>query len=164
MSDTASSSAAAPSPAATTEPSADVASPQPLRYLTEHQVNEANEKLVIGVLDAPGSGGASHLYDIRGFDTGSNPSCPFVARYGKSADHATVLFQNGPIKEVGVNGVTHEALLAILLDRMRAFQAGPYACDENAAAVRYLEAAQAVLKGRTLRRLAAGTEGTHKGT
>jgi hypothetical protein len=34
------------------------------------------------------------------------------------------LFQNGPIAEVGVNGVTHEVLLAIVADRLRSFQKG----------------------------------------
>lgn len=99
-----------------------------MRQLHGHKVNPANDNLSIEVLDEPGAGGANHLYNIAGFNTATNPSCPFVARYGKPAEHSTVLFQNGPIAKVGVNGVTHEALLAILIDRLRSFQAGPYAC------------------------------------
>lgn len=88
-----------------------------MREITSHQVNPANDTLTITAEDDPGSGGANHLYMIRGFNTGTNPSCPFVARHGSPAEHATVLLQNGPIAEVGVNGVTHEALLAIVIDR-----------------------------------------------
>ncbi len=74
----------------------------------------------------------------------------------------TILFQNGPIGEVGVNGLTHEVLLAIIADRLRSFQAGQFACSENAAALESVEAAQRSLKSRTEARLARGVEGTHK--
>jgi hypothetical protein len=67
----------------------------------------------------------------------------------------------GPIGEVGVNGVTHEALLAILIDRMQAFQKGPYSCRENALALTKLEEAVHWLNARTARRTAQGVEGTH---
>src|SRR5262245_24584755 len=106
-----------------------------MRQLTDHVVNPANDRLRIKVIDEPGSGGANHLYVIEGFDTASNPVDPFVNQYGKPAFHSTVLFQNGPIGEVGVNGVTHEALLAIVADRLRSFQAGPFSCRENALAL-----------------------------
>jgi hypothetical protein len=133
-----------------------------MRTITDHQVNPANDTLTITVEDAPGSGGASHLYMIRGFDTKSNPSCPFVARHGQPATHATVLFQNGPIAENGVNGVTHEALLAIVADRLRSFQAGPYHSEDNAVALAHINAAQAALQKRTRERMARGVEGTHR--
>ncbi|MEY5098079.1 MAG: hypothetical protein RJA36_798 [Pseudomonadota bacterium] len=138
--------------------------PDPVRFVTTHEVNEANRRLEIRVLDAPGSGGASHLFEIRGFDTASNPSCPFVRRYGQPARHSTLLFQNGPIAEVGVNGITHEALLAVVIDRMEGFQAGPYKCNENALALAHLKQAVGHLHARTQRREQAGTEGTHQGT
>lgn len=131
------------------------------RLLTDHIVNPANDKLTIEVLDDPGAGGANHLYQITGFDSDSNAVCPFKARHGQSAKHSTVLFQNGPIAEVGVNGVTHEALLAILCDRLRSFQAGPFACRENALALTKLEEAQHWLLHRTRARMARNVEGTH---
>jgi hypothetical protein len=138
------------------------AEPDVRRHIETHKVNQANEQLAIAVLDDAGSGGANHLYRISGYDSRSNPSDPFTARHGAPAKYSTLLFQNGPIGEVGVNGVTHEALLAILEDRLACFQAGPFACDENRVALAHLKAASHILKGRTLRRLAAGTEGTHK--
>lgn len=112
-------------------------------------------------LDGPGSGGASHLYQITGFNTASNPSDPFMKRHGAPAEHATVLFQNGPIKEAGVNGVTHEALLAILIDRLQAFQSGQFASSYNATALSHLEDAQSALLERTRERMSRNVEGTH---
>lgn len=133
-----------------------------MRTLSDHKVNPANDKLEIEVLDEPGSGGASHLYHITGFNSGSNPSDPWTKRHGQPAEHSTILFQNGPINEVGVNGLTHEALIAIVVDRIRAFQAGPYACRENALALTKLEEAQHWLNARTRARMARDVEGTHK--
>lgn len=111
--------------------------------------------------DEPGAGGANHLYHITGFDSASNPSDPWTERHGQSAKHSTILFQNGPIGETGINGVTHEALLAIVADRLRSFQAGPYACRENALALTKIEEAQHWMHHRTLARMQRGVEGTH---
>lgn len=132
-----------------------------MRELTGHKVNPANDKLEVTALDLPGAGGACHLYQIHGFNTVTNPSDPFVERHGAPATYATILFQNGPIAEFGVNGVTHEALLAILIDRLGSFQNGPYANDYNATALRALEEAQDALLARTRERMARGVEGTH---
>jgi len=132
-----------------------------VRVITDHAVDPATEKLTIDALDAPGAGGASHLYRIERFDSASNPSAPWTARHGQSARHSTILFQNGPIPEVGVNGVTIEALLAIVADRLRGFQGGPAACEENHYALCHVEQALVALKDRTLSRLRRGVEGTH---
>lgn len=124
-----------------------------MRYLTDHIVNPANDLLQIAVVDQPGAGGAHHEYEITTKDiSATNPDdC-----------YCVISFQNGPIAEAGVNGVTHEALLAILCDRLRSFQAGPYACRENALALTKLEEAQHWLLSRTRARMARGIEGTHE--
>lgn len=132
------------------------------RELDGHKVNGCNNTLTVRAIDERGSGNASHLYMIRGFNTETNPSCPFKERYGKPSDHTTILFQNGPIKEAGVNGVTHEVLLAVLIDRLEGFQSGPYACDANQKALDALRVAQESLLSRTKERLSRGVEGTHK--
>ena len=134
-----------------------------MRTLDEHKINPGNDKLTITVLDEQGHGGANHLYQIAGFNTASNASDPFVARHGQPAEHATVLFQNGPIDVDGngLNGVTHEALLAVLCDRLRGFQKGPYACKANACALTHLEEALHWLQQRTIERMRRGVEGTH---
>lgn len=131
------------------------------RQINDHVVNPANDQLLIEVKDQPGPGGANHLYVVSGFNTQTNPSDPFTARHGKPAEYATILFQHGPINEVGVNGITHEVLLAIVTDRLRSFQAGPFVCRENALALTKLEEAMHWLQQRTLRRMRAGVEGTH---
>ena len=128
-----------------------------MRELTDHKVNPANDTLTITVTDQPGSGGANHRYEIRGFSTETNPS-----HDDRSDAEAVILFQNGPINEVGVNGVTHEALLAIVADRLRSFQQGPFASRYNALALTHIEEAQNWLNRRTLERMRRGVEGTHK--
>ncbi len=133
-----------------------------MRTIEDHKVNPDNDTLAITVEDAPGSGGANHLYKVTGFNTASNASDPFTARHGHPAEHATVLFQNGPIAEVGVNGVTHEALLAIVADRLRCFQKGPYSCKANACALTHIEEAMHWLQQRTIERMRRGVEGTHQ--
>lgn len=117
-----------------------------IRTLSDHKVNPANDRIEVVVLDEPGPGGACHGYEV----------CVPDGRNTK------ISFQNGPIAEEGVNGVTHEALISILLDRLRAFQAGPYAGRENALALTKLEEAQMWLHSRTRARMARGVEGTHR--
>lgn len=128
------------------------------REITDHVVNPANDKLTISVEDEAGAGGANHLYFVSGMDVFSNPSFPRSAPAGATI----LLFQNGPINEVGVNGVTQEVLLAIVADRLRSFQAGPFACRENALALTKIEEAMHWLQQRTLARMRRGVEGTHK--
>lgn len=129
-----------------------------MRTLTSHLVNPANDKLAITVEDEPGQGGACHRYVARGFSLAGNPS-------SREEDDFTgtlpIIFQNGPIAEVGVNGLTHEALLAILEDRLEHFQKGPYACRENALALTNIQQAQMWLQKRTRDRMARNVEGTH---
>lgn len=132
------------------------------RELTDHRVNPANDRLKIEVTDEPGAGGANHRYEVTGFDTARNPSSPDPGGYVSSYSRQIILFQNGPIPEAGVNGITQEVLLAIVADRLRSFQAGPYACRENAIALTKIEEAQHWLHHRTLARMARGVEGTHE--
>jgi len=116
------------------------------RQLTLHKVNPANDMLNIRVLDRPGHGGASHHYHITG-PLGTVDS--------------TISFQDGPINECGLNGVTHEALLAIIIDRLKAFQDGAYSCRANACALTHLEEGLHWLHSRTLERMKRDVEGTH---
>lgn len=127
------------------------------RELHSHKVNPANDKLKVTVLDEPGHGGACHEYLISGFELPVETDEGVVI-----ASASTITFQNGPINEVGVNGLTHEALLAILIDRMEGFQSGPYTCRENDLALAKLQEAQMWLQKRTRDRMARGVEGTHE--
>jgi hypothetical protein len=116
-----------------------------MRELTSHVVNPANDQLKIEVADDPGPGGAHHEYMISGPHGGTR-----------------INFQKGPIAEAGVNGLTHEALLAVLVDRLECFQKGPFANDYNGAALDHLRSAQGALLDRTRERMARGVEGTNK--
>jgi hypothetical protein len=116
-----------------------------MREITDHRVNPANDTISIIVTDQPGAGGANHEYAVK-LPTGETTQ---------------ISFQNGPINEAGVNGLTQEVLLAIVADRLRSFQAGQFACRENALALTKIEEAQLWLHKRTLARMSRGVEGTH---
>lgn len=120
-----------------------------MRQIHDHKVDGLNEALVITALDEPNQGGANHRYDIT-----LNPP-------GRPSQVCTLLeFQNGPIATpADFNGLTNEALLAVTIDRMRGFQAGPYKCRENAIALTHMEEALMWLQKRTRDRLARGVEG-----
>lgn len=71
-----------------------------------------------------------------------------------------VHFQEGPIKECGVNGIANEDALAMVLTRLEHFQRTEFACRENAVAITKLEEALMWLRKRTLGREMRGIEGT----
>jgi hypothetical protein len=124
-----------------------------MRTITDHIVSgDQAVQLKINVIDEPGQGGANHEYAISwAGPTADGPD-----------DFIVVKFQNGPIKEFGVNGITQEALLAIGIDRLRSFQAGPFSCRENAIALTHIEEALMWLQRRTVARIKRGVEGTNE--
>lgn len=113
------------------------------RSIKDHVGNPVNDKVEINTVDDPGPGGAHHHYIL------SVPDGFMVS----------IRFQDGPINEVGVNGITNEALLAVVMDRLRSFQAGPFSCRENALALTKCEEAMLWLHARTQERLRRGVEG-----
>lgn len=114
-----------------------------IRYIDDHVVNPVNDGLKITVVDAPGAGHASFEYQIA---VPNGPLC-------------RISFQNGTIAEHGINGVTQEALLAVVMDRLRSFQKGPFSCKENACALTHVEEAMHWLQQRTIARMRRGVEG-----
>ncbi|WP_205683552.1 hypothetical protein [Acinetobacter sp. SA01] len=60
----------------------------------------------------------------------------------------SIHFQNGPVKENGVNGATSEALLAILIHCTKVLNDN-FSCDENKCAISYMENALALFEQRT---------------
>ena len=123
-----------------------------MRELTAHKVNGLNDVLRIEVLDEPGPGGANHLYGVNSDEPRRADQPPAVT--------LPIRFQNGPIGEAGVNGVSNEALVAIVIDRLQGFQKGQYSCRENALALTKLEEAMHWMLHRTRERVARGVEGT----
>ena len=102
----------------------------------------------VEVLDEPGAGGACHEYKITTLEVPTK----IVGQ---------ISFQNGPIKEAGVNGCHQEDLLAIVIDRLQDFQKGEFRCRENALALTKIEEALFWLQARTAKRLMKGIEGTN---
>lgn len=121
-----------------------------MRELTSHKVNGLNEALRIEVMDEPGQGGACHKYRLL-FG---------VTKPDFYSGEQLVEFQNGPIQEAGFNGISQEALLAIVEDRLKGFQSSQYACRENAVALTKIQEAMMWLQKRTRDRVARGVEGT----
>jgi hypothetical protein len=133
-----------------------------MREITSHKVNVCNEALQIRTFDEPNETGACHHYRIC--VPMLNPAERYPEENSKRArTYCDLNFQNGPVaNENDVNGITHEALLAVVIDRLQGFQAGPYACRENALALTKLEEAAHWLHHRTRARTARGVEGTHQ--
>ncbi len=124
-----------------------------MRTLTDHKLNGLNEVLNVQVMDEPGAGGACHVYCI------SVDESQVKLKDGVTV-HNTIQFQKGPILEAGVNGISQEALVAVVIDRLRSFQAGEYKCRENAVALTHFEEGLMWLQKRTRDRMARGVEGT----
>ena len=75
---------------------------------------------------------------------------------------ADIHFQEGPIKECGVNGVNNEDLIAMVICRLDHFQESEFACYENDLAIMKLEEALLWLRKRTMGREKRQVEGTHE--
>ena len=84
-----------------------------------------------------------------------------VVSAGKPAEVVCkVDFQEGPIKENGVNGAANEDLINMVICRLEHFQKSEYKCRENAIAISKLEEALLWLRKRTIGRENRGVEGT----
>jgi hypothetical protein len=132
-----------------------------MRTLTDHKLNGLNESITINVLDEPGQGGACHEYELV-VDKGVYQLGDVTLPHEMSYIHSRISFQNGPVKEAGFNGISQEALMAVVIDRLRSFQAGQYSCRENAIALTHFEEGLMWLQKRTRDRLARGVEGTNQ--
>lgn len=85
----------------------------------------------------------------------------YVVTNAKTGDIVSQIhFQEGPIKEHGVNGVSNEDLILMVVDRLESFQDSEYVCEENAEAITHLMKAIESLRARTNKRIAEGIEGT----
>lgn len=65
---------------------------------------------------------------------------------------AKVHFQEGPVKEQGVNGINNEDAIVMVIRRLQGFQDSPFSCRENAMAITKLEEALMWLRKRTIGR------------
>ena len=110
--------------------------------------DDLDSRIDIEVVDLPGDGGACHEYEVVvDGDSGGTGS-------------TLIEFQKGPLKEAGVNGLSNEALLAIVKHRLHGFQDGPGVCRDNARALAGVNDALTWLHHRTKQRANDGVEGT----
>lgn len=115
------------------------------RNITLHLIPEDHKPpLEVSAEPGLGVGGAPITYRIQL----PNQDCIYLK------------FQDGPVPTEGVSGITMEALLAVVIDRLTCFQAGPHACPDSQHALSYAKVTLAALKNRTLARMARGVEGT----
>lgn len=126
-----------------------------MREITTHHTNDANKAITLEADDRnPDNGNASHVYRAHFLKKATG--------WFSMPENQTIEFQNGPIKEVGVNGITNEVLLAIVIARLEGFQASKWACSANAEALVGCRHALEALESRTRAREARGVEGTHE--
>lgn len=77
-----------------------------------------------------------------------------------SGDYIHLRFQDGPLREFGVNGTTNEEVIGLLVERLRSLNQPPFSCRENSLAITHLQEAQHWLYRRTMERSQRGVEGT----
>jgi hypothetical protein len=126
------------------------------REIVDHKNNRFNRECInVVTADLRASDNAHHRYKI------------FVNRDGQSSNEppritiheVELVFQNGGLKEVGPNGITDQALLAVILDRVRSFNDGQYRCRENSLVITKLEEALMWMEKRSNDRSHRGVEG-----
>lgn len=103
-----------------------------MKEITAHKVGAVNETITIEALGLRASRGAHHLYRVMALG------------YPGSPPLGTLL----PFAFDGHGGLTNEALLAVVLDRLQDFQAGSFPCQENQDAVLLLQVALRSLQRR----------------
>ena len=130
--------------------------------------NRPNEVTEVVCFDEPGAGGMCHAYVVQRRPSDAEIYDEYVTQASENpveadrTEFATVNFQNGPIKENGVNGCHNEDLILIVLDRLRGAQTSDFSCRENAIAITKLEEALLWLNYRTNARVQRGVEGTNQ--
>ena len=112
--------------------------------MTPVKIHE-DDHIEVLVMDEPGSGGACHEY--------------LIVCKNDNEKLGDASFQNGGIAKNGVNGITNEALIAILMHRLNGFQSGDFPCFENDIALHGLSIAGRILRSRTDERKQRGVEG-----
>jgi len=118
------------------------------------------EKLFYSMVENPM---LTRKYTFIDFANGKNSNTPTIFSIRDTNTGAVltkIIFQDGAIKECGVNGVQNEDLIGCVLTRLQAFQNGDFKCRENALAITKLEEGLLWLRSRTNGREQRGVEGT----
>jgi hypothetical protein len=121
------------------------------RAITSHNVPGLETGIRISAPAESDTEPSNRLYLVSGFNSRNNPAFKAVANVAFNEDLQGIAFVSR-VDENGVpDGLTNEALTAILLDRLEVFQSGPFACEENARAMSHYYLALSALHDRTVR-------------
>ncbi len=121
-----------------------------MREVKDHEVTGKPNTVRVFPEGDPGPGGAPSVYRLA------------LGLPGQETGKEVMLrFQTGDPRE-SVNGITNEALLAVVIDRLDHFQAGKMKCRENAIALTHIQTALLWLQERSRERLNRGVEGQAK--
>ena len=125
-----------------------------MRLLNQQLNMGPDNTLQVVATDMPPMGMPNCRYDIMGFSTVYNPAADDSSGYPAHFTRLPVIFQNGPLQEdVPQNGVTPQALLAVIADHLHGKQMGMEASPENQAAMMYVVAAMEQLNSVPLPRI-----------
>lgn len=117
-----------------------------IEMIDSHHVKGYAFNIEISAVPVDRYGMASYTYNLtKSYD--GKPGYQFIKDLN---------FQIGDPRVFGVNGVTNEALLAIMIHRLQGFQNNPATnCSENQEAINHMELAMEALYSRTHRLQAA---------
>ena len=121
-----------------------------MEKISYHKVNDTNHGLEVEAQEKIGPGGAETGYFIHD---------PQWIEKAPTGFYCTINFQSGPPDQVGINGLTLEALLAVIIHNLAGLQAGPLACNEYYHARKHASMALECLHARTRERIHNGVEG-----
>ena len=105
-------------------------------------------------IDEVGNGGANHEYMIEGVIS----ETPIKKGFGEK-----IQFQNGARKDHdAIHGILDTDLLEIVRDRLKGFQSGEFATDDNAKALEHIEIALMYMNKRVMDRYERNVLGTYQ--
>lgn len=108
-----------------------------------------SDLLTLRATDIPGPSGANHRYVIEGFDIATNPAVIECDRRMYAVPKLVLLYQNGHPIEVGVNGITMEAVITSVIDRLIGFQRGNNPSLENVEIIAHFQKGLELLNRRS---------------
>lgn len=125
--------------------------PAQYREVTYHRCagNVLNDRIDIVPVGYETSGGAHRRYRIEWKNLRGDTEV---------IDCQPVIFHTGDPRQA-TNGISNEALLAIVQHRLEGFQSGPFACYDNEVSLHHVKIAMAWMHTRTRCRLDRGVDG-----
>ncbi len=107
---------------------------------------------IVKAMDERGNGNANHLYKIEAI-VPDDEDIPFTL----------IQFQNGARKDpAAITGIIDTDLLEIVRDRLKGFQSGDFATEDNAEALKHIEIALMYMNKRVMDRYERNVLGTYE--